>query len=139
MPLFTGDYNSFHVAYQDRHTQFTVATADTATVHVLAAKSADRQIFVQRIFLSVTTFANKTLTFQDTANTPVVVAAFLIPTTQPTAAGQQNYQIDFGPHGFALTAGKGLDMTISAAGVGAAIVVDAYEVVNNATAVAGTN
>lgn len=88
--------------------------------HLIAAPNAGDTIYVQKICCNVTTDAAQTQTFQDTASSPIPVA------TVKVSPGLGTAIFDFGTEGFALTAGKGLDYKNSAAGVAAAIAVQAY-------------
>lgn len=93
----------------------------SSTPRVLIALVAGFTIFIQRIVVSVTTDNAATLSFQDSAGTPVVAAK----TKASPGLGVIVY--DFGPEGFALTEGKELDLKNSAAGLAAVIEVQAYQ------------
>jgi len=122
----TGDYGEQHQINHDMSMSTNILASDTGPVTLLTARDANETIHVQRIKLSVTTYSAKTITTQDSAGTPIQVSLFSIPAGAPTNAGAQQYEVDFGPHGFALTKGKNLTLTLSAAGVAGAITVDAY-------------
>ncbi len=131
-----GDYNFYHQQHTDKRAQAQVVAADAGPVTLITVKSANHTVYVQRIKVSVTTYSAKTLTFADSAGTPVPVGFMSIPAAAPTNAGAQDYTVDFGPHGFALTQGKNLTMTLSAAGAAFVVSVDAYE---KLTAVVGAH
>lgn len=98
-----------------------VAAADTAKDNILTVRSADHQIFVQRIVVSVITDAAQSLIFQDDANTPVLIAK----TKSSPGLGPITYE--FGPIGTALTKGKNLDIATSGAGIAARVHVEGYQ------------
>ena len=117
------DYGYYRSIYTNKSTTFSVAAADTATLtDKPAVKNANYTIYVQRITLSVFTDAAQSLTFQDDASTPVVIA-------KSAASPGLGLEIvaDFGPEGFPLTAGKNLDIVISGAGLGVKGSIEAYE------------
>lgn len=88
-----------------------------ATTVVKAVRSANHTIYVQRVVLSfVTHVAAKVFAIQDTAGTPVVIAAR---TDLAAAAGVPDVLVwDFGPIGTAITAGKDLNYVANTAGSG---------------------
>jgi hypothetical protein len=84
------------------------ATAQAATAAV-TAKSANHQIYVQRITLSITTHANAkvALTVQSSNGTPVVIASR---TDLTAAAGVPDVIVwDFGPIGTPVAKGENLN------------------------------
>ena len=104
-----GDY----IQLQRENIRFAVdanitATAQAATAAV-AVKSANHQIYVQRITLSITTHANAkvALTVQSSNGTPVVIASR---TDLTAAAGVPDTIVwDFGPIGTPVAKGESLD------------------------------
>ena len=81
------------------------ATAQ-ATVAAKTVRSADHQLFVQRITLSITTHANGkvALTVQSSNGTPVPIASR---TDLTAAAGVPDVLVwDFGPHGVEMIKGE---------------------------------
>ena len=116
------DYGDFRRYYQDVSLTTVVGAADdlSSTARSLIAAKTGWQIFVQRILVAVTTDNAATLTFRDTAGTPVPVAA------TDASPGEGPIAWDFGAKGFALTADKGLELANSAAGLAASITVEAY-------------
>lgn len=129
-----GDYNHFTRRwYADKSLDRNIAVGDgTAQLAaVLAPKNAGYQLWIQKITVSPTTYAAKTLTFQDTAGTPFVIGLISIPAAAPTTSGFQPYILDFGPKGIALTAGKSLDIVL-VAGLVASLHIEAYERTANA-------
>lgn len=98
-----------------------LATDDlSATARTLVALKAKFTIYIQRIEVNVTTDNAATLTFQDSAGTPVKVAG------TKASPGIGPILFDFGPEGFALTEGKEFDLKNSAAGLAAAITWTGY-------------
>ena len=113
-----GDITYYQKLYQKVHKDYDLAAATAGPVeNLVTPKSADHQIYIQHIILAVTTYAAKTLTFQDDAGTPVPLAHFSIPASSPTGGGNQEYRIDFSGDGSPLTIGKNLDLVLSGAGV----------------------
>lgn len=100
-------------------TEFT--TTDT-TLTLTSAKSASYTIFIQRIRVSIKTDAAETITFEDSAATPVFVQK-----TDSRPGANTHYFWDFGPKGKSLTAGKNLVATFSAAGLAGHIEWEGYQ------------
>ena len=123
MASTNADYGWYRAQYSNKTTTFAVAAADSATLtDKPAVKSANHTIYVQRITLAVFTDAAQSLTFQDDAGTPVLIA-------KSAASPGLGVEIvcDFGPVGYALTEGKNLDIVISGAGLACKGVIEAYE------------
>lgn len=125
------DYREQLQRYTDvSATKILLATDDySATPFSLAAAKAGWQIFVQKIEVAVTTDNAATLTFQDTAGTPIKIAGTKV------SPGIGPITFDFGPDGVQLTADKGLDLKNSAAGLAASITVTAYRRLTPGTAI----
>lgn len=96
-----------------------VLAASDGTPELVAAQT-NYTIYVTHISVSTTTDNAATLTFQDDASTPLVIAK----TKASPGLGQQLW--DFGEQGTALTVSKALDMAISAAGLAARVHVEGY-------------
>jgi hypothetical protein len=111
--------------YQDVSTSGAMATGDDRSGTPLAVIApptvATKQIFIIKITFTVTTVAAKTVSFQDSTGSPVVIAE--VPASQ--AVGPVTF--DFGPDGYALPVGAGLNLANSGAGVGGAYSVTAYQ------------
>ena len=106
------------------HLDFTTAQT-TATLK--AAKDTDYQMFIQRIIVWIKTDSAQSITFQDTATTPVVICKV------PTSPGADTrWDFDFGQTGFPLTLGKDLTATFSAAGLAGHITWAGYQTDNAA-------
>lgn len=108
----------------------TLAAADTGKADVVAVKSANHQLFIQKITYNPVTVAAQAVTFQDDAGTPVKIG--VIPASQATPL-----TLDFGPKGVALTAGKNLDIS-NTAGPAAQIHIEAYEKIVSGSISTGT-
>ena len=123
MPSIQADYGFYRTMFRDKTTTFVVAAADSATKEdVIAPRNTSHTVYVQRIVLSVITDAAQSLTFQDDAGTPVLIA-------KSAASPGLGVEVvaDFGPVGYALTEGKNLDIVISGAGLACKGVIEAYE------------
>ena len=135
MPSVHSDYGFYRTMFRDKTVTFAVAAADSATKEdVITPKNANYTIYVQRIVLSVITDAAQSLTFQDDASTPVLIG-------KSVASPGLGVEVvaDFGPNGYALTAGKNLDIVISGAGLACKGQIEAYEQLTSAVAAASTN
>lgn len=106
----------------------TFAAADTAVADACAVPSAKHTIYVQKIVFDVTTSAAQSMTFQDDASTPVVIA------TIPSSPGVGPQVFDFGDAGIPLTTGKNLDVATSGAGLAGRYTIHAYAQINPGTA-----
>lgn len=133
-----GDYGFFARRwFTDKATTAKVLTSTdyTTATSILGVKSANHQLFIQKLTISITTYAAKTWTFQDSAGTPVPGAFVSIAATAEAHVSESGTIVfDFGPEGFALTAGKTLNMLMSATGAAGQVHIEAYEkVVDSAT------
>lgn len=136
MAKSAADYRSQN---RDKSTQLQVLAATDDTT-IITPKSANHQIFVQRITVGITTYSAKTWTFQDSAGTPVPIYHISIPAAAVATPSESNGMvIDFGSRGFGLTVGKTLDLNVSAAGAAGVVTVEAYEVLVGPVAAASTN
>ncbi len=115
------------VLNQNARTQFQAWAADVDVVTgsdpsaTLAAAKTNYTIYVTHLSVVVTTDNAATLTFRDSASTPVVLAA------SKTSPGiGVALQIDFGEDGTALTADKAFNLYASGAGLGARIHAEGY-------------
>lgn len=124
-----GDYNKLRMAYADRSVDAVVlTTTDYTTANTLiTVRSAEHQIFIQKIHVSVNVYAAKTWTFQDDSGTPVLNGVLSIPAAAPTTAGDVEFVIDFGPVGYGLTKGQSFQLKMSATGAAAAVHIEGYE------------
>ena len=109
--------------FKDMSRTATVVAADTSTelVDFLAAR-ANHRIWVQRIIVYITTTASQSMTFQDDAVTPLIIA------TVPSSPGDETrWDFDFGPVGVALGENVNLDIVLSAAGLAGHVQIYAYQ------------
>lgn len=96
-----------------------LAAGTAAAVSVIAAKTS-YTLYILKIVISVTTTAAQTVTLQDSAGTPVVVAGLA------ASPALNCFTWDFGPEGLPLTADTGLTYSLSAAGLALRIHVEGY-------------
>lgn len=102
-------------------TKSVTLTASDTTQDAFLAKRANYRIWVQRIVVYITTDAAQSMTFQDDAGTPLVIA------TVPSSPGDETrWDFDFGPAGVALGENQDLDISLSAAGLAGQVTVYAY-------------
>lgn len=101
----------------------------SSTARTLVAAIAAHTIYIQKIEVNVITDNAATLTFQDTATTPVVIAGTKV------SPGIGPIVFDFGDEGRALTAEKGFTLKNSAAGLAADISWQGYEKATPNTAI----
>lgn len=116
-------YASYRQFYKDKSVSTAILAAASGTVeNVVAPRNTSHTIYIQRILFNVTTDAAQTLTFQDDANTPVVIGK-----SKSSPGLGLHVVADYGAAGVALTAGKNLDVVISAAGLAGVYTIEAYE------------
>ncbi len=102
-----------------------ISAAATGTIQAIAAKT-NYTCYIQSILVSCTTGAAQTYTFQDDS------AAVILAKTKATSVQGDAYLYDFGPSGYPLTAGDGLDLVISGAGTAGAVHIEGYRKPTNA-------
>lgn len=135
-----GDYLHWQHQHRRKVADKQILAATDDQTDILTAKSANHQIYIQKIIVSITTYSAKTWTFQDDAGTPVPIAVLSIPAAQDTTFGDQGTVTwDFGPVGTPLTKGNNFDLDVSAAGAAGIIHVEGYEVLVGPVAAATTN
>ena len=128
-----GDYVWYRKIHRDVSTEFTflAATGDTT---LITATSASHTIFVQRIIVWISTDAAQSMSFEDTAGTPVQNVEI------PASPGDSTrWDFDYGEEGFPLTEGTNLNMNVSAAGLAGRVKVYAYQRITSAMAVGTAN
>lgn len=134
-----GDYGRFQQAYASKTTDFTATTATTTTAAVISPKSANHQLYIQKIAVSITTYSAKTITFQDSAGTPVPIGLISVAAAAEAHASESGtIVIDFGQRGYPLTTGKTLDVVLSGAGAAFVAHIEAYERLVGPVAVGST-
>ncbi len=123
-----GDYNKYRMANSDKSANLAVTTATDDTT-LITARSANHQIFIQRIIVTIAVYAAKVWTFTDSTGTPIPFAIISIPAAAVALASESNayMTIDFGPAGYPLAVGKNLVLDVSATGAAGAVHVEAYE------------
>lgn len=96
-----------------------VATSDGTTNELVPAKT-NHTVFVTNISIAVTTDNAATLTFQDDASTPIIIAK------TKSSPGIGPILFEFGEMGTPLTEEKALDLNISGAGLTGRVHVEGY-------------
>lgn len=118
-----GDYSQYQKWNASKTTDFFLAAAAAGQAAVIAPKSANHQLFIQKIVFNVSTAAAQSIIFRDSNGTPLVIGT--VPASQSTPL-----TMDFGPKGVALTTGKNLDIS-NTAGPAGMIHIEAYEKIGN--------
>lgn len=135
-----GDYAHYQRFYTSRNASSNLVVGTAGPVTLVAARSANHTTFMQKITVSINVYSAKTLTFQDTAGTPVLFGLISVPAAAAALVSESGtIVLDFGPEGVPVTMGKDLTLVLSGAGVGATIHVEAYEKLGAAVAIATTN
>jgi len=112
--------DEYRTVFQDVSVDKNFVAGSSASEDPLIAGKAGYTIFVQKITVAITTSAAQSLTFQDNATTPIVIAVI------PNSASVGSHEFEFGKKGVGLTVGKDLDLVASAAGPAGQIHVQAY-------------
>lgn len=121
-----GDYQFYRNLYSDKTTDVNILTGTASYADVVAAKTANHQIFIQRITLSITSHVDDAYTFDDDGTGPAIAIYTDEATPATTGQGQLPVVYDFGPKGRPLTKGANLDVSHSSTGVAIAHI-EAYE------------
>lgn len=131
-----GDYNFYQRRYASKNINGDILTGTASYADVIAPKSANHQVFIQKIILSITTHvAGDVYLFDDDGAGPPVAAH----TDAAAAAGVLSQVVwDFGPEGRPMTKGANLDVSHSSTGV-ATYHIEAYEKLVGPVAMASTN
>ena len=106
-----GDYTRRRIIYQDASTtaDFAAAAGDTTII----TGKANYTLYIQRVIVTIKTSAAQTLTFQDSAVTPIYVAKI------PASPGADTrWDFDFGPEGKALSTAKNFVVAMTAGNAG---------------------
>jgi hypothetical protein len=114
-----GDYGHFQALYTSKNTNVVLAATDGGKDNIIVPKSANHQLWIQKISYNPITAAAQAVTFQDDNGTPLKIATVPASQTLPIV-------FDFGPEGVPLTVGKNLDIS-NTAGPAAEIHIEAYE------------
>lgn len=95
---------------------------------IVSVKNANYTLFIQQITFSPTTYAAKSFTFQDNAGTPVPGGLMSIPAAAPTTGSDQDqFTLEYGDTGTALTEGVDLLLKMSAAGAAGRLHIEGYQ------------
>ena len=130
-----GDYLHWQFQFSRKIANVDILTGTAAYADVLTPKSANHQIYIQKITLSITTHAADVYLFDDDGTGPPIAAH----TDAAAGAGVLSVVTwDFGPTGRPLTLGANLDVSHSASGVAVAHI-EGYERLVGPVAVASTN
>lgn len=131
-----GDYMYWQRFYKDKTTDLNVLVGTQNYTDVITPKTANHQIWVQKITLSITTHNASTITVDDDGSGPAIAAH----TDAAAGAGVPSVVTwDFGPKGRPLTVGGNLDVTQSAAGIVGVVHIEAYEKLATPMAAGSTN
>lgn len=131
-----GDYLWYQKTFSKKTANVDILTGTAAYADVLTPKSADHQLYIQKITLSITTHAADTYTFDDDGAGPAIATHLDV---TPQAAGVPSTVVwDFGPEGRPLTKGANLDVSHSSTGVAVAHI-EGYERLVGPVAAASTN
>lgn len=123
-----GDYSHYQRWYTDKSSDTVLGTGDTSKT-LITCKDANHQIYVQKVSYNPVTPAAQAVTIED-SGVPLVLDT--IPASQALPVN-----LDFGPRGTPLGAGKNLLAVPASAGPAAQIHVEAYERIVNAAINAG--
>lgn len=130
-----GDYGFYQSRYASKNANVDILTGTAAYADVISPKSANHQIYIQKITLSITTHAADVYTVDDDGAGPVIAAH----TDAVAAAGIPSVVVwDFGPEGRPVTKGANVDVSHSSTGV-ANMHIEAYEKLVGPVAMASTN
>jgi hypothetical protein len=131
-----GDYNFYQRRYASKNANVDILTGTASYADVITPKSANHQIFIQKITLTITAHAADTYTVDDDGAGPNIATHLDV---TPQAAGVPSTVVwDFGPEGRPITKGANVDVAHSATGV-ANMHIEAYEKLVGPVAWASTN
>ena len=124
------------MAHTEKIADVDILTGTASYANVLAPKSANHQLFIQRITLSITTHVADTYLVDDDGAGPPIAQHLDV---TPQAAGVPSVVVwDFGPVGRPVTKGANIDVSHSSTGVGV-MHIEAYERLIGPVAPATTN
>ena len=130
-----GDYTHLQFQHTRKIADVDILTGTAAYADVIASKSANHRVYIQKITLSITTHAADVYLFDDDGAGPPIAAH----TDAAAGAGVPSVVVwDFGPTGRPLTLGANLDVSHSSTGVAIAHI-EAYERLEGVVASASTN
>lgn len=129
-----GDYLHLQFQHTRKIANVDILTGTASYADVLAPKTANHQLFIQKITLSITTHAADVYTFDDDGAGPAIA----VHTDAAAGAGVPSVVVwDFGPTGRPLTLGANLDVSHSSNGVAIAHI-EGYEKLGAAIAAFST-
>jgi hypothetical protein len=131
------DYLHWQFQHKRKIADLDIVVGTQNYADVISPKSANHQIFIQKISLSITTHFDGTITFDDDGAGPPIAAFTDEATVVPTVPS--SWVWDFGPTGRPLTVGANLDVNQSAAGIVGIVHIEAYEKLVGPVAAASTN
>lgn len=136
-----GDYNWYRRTYSGWSANANITAAEQTTTAAKTVRSANHQLYIQKITLSITTHANAkvALTVQSSNGTPVVIASR---TDLTAAAGVPDTIVwDFGPEGHPIAVGESVNWLWSTGGSGPVgkAHMEGYEKLVGPVALASTN
>jgi len=126
-----GDYQFYRNHYTDKTVDLDILTGTASYANVIAPKTANHAVYIQRITLSITTHVDDTYLFDDDGAGPPIAQLLDEATVVPTVPSSWTW--DFGPKGRKLTTGANLDVSHSSTGVAVAHI-EAYEKLENVIA-----
>ncbi len=110
----------YRTTYQAASARRVLLVTDAPAGEVLMPGRPGHTLFLSYAFVSLTAAAAASIQLEDTAGTPVVLAAL------PASAPVGPHAWTFGEEGVALTEGAGLALRVSGAGNAAVIVAQGY-------------
>lgn len=124
----------YRTFYPDASGNLSVTSSTNTTTLVTARSTGNHTIFIQRIVMFISTDPGSTnISFQDTASTPLILAAI------PNNPGNNTrWDFDFGDEGIPCTQGKNFTATFSGTGFVGQLQWYGYQKLTTAMA-AGTN
>ena len=138
--MAAGDILHWQLQHRRKNTNIFITTTTDDTTDIITVKSANHQIYVQKVVMTVTTYSAVTWTLLDDGSTTRTIAILSIPAAQATVFGDEGTVVwDFGPTGVPLQTGANLDFLVSATGAAGIVHIEAYEVNANVVAAASTN
>jgi hypothetical protein len=130
-----GDYNFYQRRYASKNANVDILTGTASYADVITPKSANHQIYIQKITMSFTTHAADVYTVTDDGAGPDIA----VHTDAAAGAGVPSAVVfDFGPEGRPITKGANVDVSHSSTGVGN-VHIEAYEKLVGPVAAASTN
>lgn len=121
-----GDYTKFQRHYQSLTTDFALTAITPNPSTLLTVRNSAYAIYIQKISMVVSTYVASIIQFVG-VTTGNVYGSFSVPATAPTTGSDDDFIIDYGPTGLAMSTGENLKLTLSQAGPVAYIHIEAYQ------------